>query len=427
MNIEQGLFQVSEKESPLAYRLAPKSFDAYLGHDDILGEGKPLRILIENDDLVSMILWGPPGCGKTALSRVIAEKSQANYIALNAVMSKVSDIRDAIATASSERELGKKTILFIDEIHRFNKAQQDALLPDLEKGTVILIGATTENPYFSVNASVISRCQMIALKSLSTSALMSLLETALVALESVGLLTDDAKTYVVSQAQGDARRLLNMIELCHKTYPPEIYPVEKDVIQNQLTTQGISHTDDAHYDLSSALIKSIRGSDPDAALYWLARLIKGGEDPRFIARRLIILASEDIGNADPQALVLATSLLQAVQFVGLPEAQLNLSQVVSYLATAPKSNASTVAISKAMTVINQGEVYPVPLELRDAHYKGAKDLGHGDGYQYAHDEVDGVSSQTHMPKRHRFYQPVDRGFEKTIQKRLDYINRKRYP
>ncbi|RAP31699.1 AAA family ATPase [Candidatus Marinamargulisbacteria bacterium SCGC AG-343-D04] len=425
MTNTQSLFKSSTNNNPLAYQLAPKTLEDYVGHESILGKNTALRQLIENDTLISIILWGPPGCGKTALSRIIAEKSKAQYLSLNAVMSKVSDLREALSTARSASEYGQKTLLFIDEIHRFNKAQQDALLPDLEKGNITLIGATTENPYFSVNSSIVSRSQIVSLSSLSEDALHTILKKAVHKLDTHTLFTEEAEAYIISQSQGDARKLLNTIELCHKTKTKN--PLSIDDIKQRTHSQGVSHSSDAHYDLTSALIKSVRGSDPDAALYWLARLIRGGEDPRFIARRLIILASEDIGNADPQALVLATSTLHAVQFIGFPEAQLTLSQLITYLATAPKSNASTIAISKALNLVDQGILYDVPKSLKDSHYKGAKELGHGEGYHYAHNEPDGVSPQQHLPQKHEFYTPVNRGFEKTIQTRLDYIHKKRKP
>lgn len=354
------------KSEPLAYRLAPKTFEEYEGQTHIISNGKPLRTLIDSDQPISLIFWGPPGCGKTALSRIISTKTKAHYIPINAVIAKVTDIRDAIKSAQDQAKIGKRTILFIDEIHRFNKAQQDALLPSVENGTITLIGATTENPFFSVNASLISRTHVFELKPLEEESLKTLLNRALKEPETRHLsgLNEDIKTFLIKQSGGDARRLLNLTEaLAATTQTPK--DLTKESIETLIQRTGISHNEDAHYDIISALIKSIRASKAEDALYWLARLLKGGEDPRFIARRLIVHASEDIGNADPQALLLATAALDAVSFIGMPEAQITLSQVTTYLANAPKSRDAVNAIGKAMKYIEAGNIHPVPDHLKN--------------------------------------------------------------
>lgn len=387
--------------TPLAYELAPKSLNDYVGQSHLVGPNGPVRNWLEKGTMPSVIFYGPPGIGKTALSRLIASLIRFEFVALNAVMAKVQDLRDALHNAESQRRRGHRTLLFIDEIHRFNKSQQDALLPDLEKGTVTLIGATTENPYFSVNPSILSRCQIFELNPLSETDLLQVFERAIQHPRLASIQFESVKTDLLKQSQGDARRLINLIEaVSHLADSNGKISAEKAA--GLILQTGIAHSDDSHYDIASAFIKSLRGSDANAALYWLARLLKGGEDPRFIVRRLIILASEDIGNADPNALVLAVAAMHAVQMIGLPEAQLTLSQTVIYLANAPKSNTATVAIGRAMKYIDAGNIHPVPDHLRDAHYKGATQLGHGQGYVYPHDFPEDAKNQRYWDGTERF-------------------------
>jgi putative ATPase len=385
--------ETDKKSAPLAYALAPTSFDDYVGQEHLVSPGKPLRTWIEKDALVSLILWGPPGVGKTALARLMSNLSKSEFVSLNAVMAKVQDVRDSLTQAEQNQRLGKKTVLFIDEIHRFNKSQQDALLPDVEKGTVILVGATTENPYFSVNPSILSRCQVFELFPLSAQALTKQASPALLAL----------KPSLIRQSHGDARRLLNLLEALALTVGNEGASPDLATLEALIQHGGSLYREDEHYDIVSAFIKSVRGSDVNASLYWLARMIKGGEDPKFIARRLLILASEDIGNADPQALPLAVSGLQTVQFIGWPESKYTLAQVTIYLAKAPKSNSATVAINKALAYIEAGHIHPVPNPLKDGHYKGAKESGRGVGYLYPHDYPGNWVKQTYWEGSELFY------------------------
>lgn len=371
--------------SPLSYQLSPKSFEQYKGQAHLIAPGKPLRIWIENDTLQSMILFGPPGVGKTALARLMALRTKADFIPLNAVMAKVQDLRDAIQTGRLNQSKGQKTILFIDEIHRFNKAQQDALLPDLERGTIILVGATTENPFFSVNASILSRVQLFELYLLDDESLAEVLDRALTddSVSRIGL-SESLKALLIRQCHGDARRLINQVSALTNTLANSIAKPSLEDLETLIRQAGTAYTDDTHYDLASAFIKSVRGSDVNAALYWLARMIKSAHGPEFIARRLLILASEDIGNADPQALILASAALQAVQYIGFPEAQLTLSQLTIYLCRSPKSNEATTAIYQALTYIDQGNIHAVPNHLRDASHSGLKKMGRGSGYQNPH-------------------------------------------
>ncbi|MBT5856226.1 replication-associated recombination protein A [bacterium] len=415
--------QTALKKAPLAYLLSPKSFEEYVGQQNLVGPGKPLRLMIDQDQLASLILWGPPGCGKTALSRLISQVTNSDFLSLNAVTARIADIKSAIERAEANKSIGRRTVVFVDEIHRFNKTQQDALLPDVESGTIILIGATTENPFFSVIPALVSRSHIFELNPLESDDLRQLIDRALASerFQEVGAISEEICDYVVQQSQGDARRLLNIMEVLGTVLKGSSEALTLEVVQDLLQSKGVSYGDDDHYNVVSAFIKSVRGSDVDAALYWLARMIRGGEDPRFIARRLIILASEDVGNADPMALVMATSALQAVSFIGFPEAQLTLSQVTSYLATAPKSNASTVAIMKARKLVDSGTLYSVPAHLKDSHYKGAKRMGYGEGYQSSHNDPTGIAPQSYMPEIHTFYEPVDRGYEATIRKRLEKI------
>lgn len=379
------------------------------------------------DRLSSLIFHGPPGCGKTALAQVIAHHTQSRFRTLNAVSAGTKEVREILTEARTALEsFGERTILFLDEIHRFNKAQQDVLLPDVEEGIITLIGATTENPFFSIVAPLLSRSQIFTFEPLSREHIRTLILRALTDRER-GLgqwdirLHDDALTFLCEICDGDARRALTALEIAVRsceTTPIELtLSVAQDSIQRKVL--DFDPSGDSHYDLASALIKSMRGSDPDAALYWLARMLEAGEDPRFIARRLVILASEDVGNADPRGLMIAMAAMQAVEWVGLPECQLNLAQAVVYLATAPKSNACTLAIGKAREDVRSGRTLEVPKHLRDNHYRGAKILGHGVGYEYAHDAPEGFSDQPYLPEERRYYEPTERGYEAEIRKRLE--------
>jgi putative ATPase len=411
----------SKKRVPLAYALAPTGLDSYVGQAHLVGENGVLRHLIEKEQLPSIIFFGPPGCGKTSLAKIIASTTSSRYIPLNATTAKVADIK---LISEEAKRFQEKTLVFIDEIHRFSKTQQDALLPDVENGTLTLIGATTENPFFAVNPSLLSRCQLFELYPLSEEELLTVLDHTLSFLTSGLTFSEEVRHFVCSLSAGDARKLIGLIELAHSSYP-EGHTLTIDDIQRLGQGQGLALSEDNHYDMASAFIKSLRGSDADAALYWLARLLVGGEDPKFIARRLVIFASEDIGNADPQALVIATALIQAVQFIGMPEIRINLAQVVTYLATAPKSNASYTAIEAAFSYVQNNTLHRVPMHLKSSNYAGAKKLGHGKGYLYPHDYPYGIVAQSYMPDTPIFYKPKDLGFEKTIQQRLVFIKERK--
>jgi putative ATPase len=429
-----SLFAAQEAENrrraePLASRMRPRSLEEFVGQQHFLGEGKLLRRLIKSDRLTAVIFYGPPGSGKTALARLLAGATSARFRQLNAVTSGVKDIREVLTEASSTLEAdGVRTLLFIDEIHRFNRAQQDALLPDVENGTVVLVGATTANPFFAVNDALVSRARVFEFKPLSVEDVVTLLRRAIADRErGLGELpieaNDDALIYLAETCDGDARRALSALEVGVLSTEDRPIRFTRELAAESVQRKAIQYdvTGDAHYDAASALIKSIRGSDPDAGLYWLARMLEGGEDVRFLCRRLIILASEDIGNADPQALPLAVATMQACEFVGLPECTLNLSQCVTYLACAPKSNASTLAIGEAQTDVREGRLLPVPVHLQDSHYAGAKRLGHGAGYEYAHDAEGGVAAQDYLGVEREYYRPVDRGFEAELRRRLEAI------
>ncbi|RAP38957.1 AAA family ATPase [Candidatus Marinamargulisbacteria bacterium SCGC AAA071-K20] len=395
----------AKKSAPLSYQLSPKTFDDYQGQQHLIAPGKPLRVWIEQDKLNSTILWGPPGVGKTALARLMALNTSADFVPMNAVMAKVQDIREAIKKGKANQTIGKKTIVFIDEIHRFNKAQQDALLPDLERGVITLVGATTENPFFSVNPSILSRVQLFELQPLNESDLKNVLDRALKteALSELIPLEQEIESLILRQCHGDARRLINLLESVAITTEASGGKLSKENLKELIQQTGTLHSDDSHYDITSAFIKSVRGSDVDASLYWLARLLKGGEDPRFIARRLLILASEDIGNAQAQALPMAAAALQTVQFIGMPESKYTLSQVTIYLAQAPKSNAATVAITKALAYIDEGNIHAVPNHLRDSHHAGLKKIGRGEGYKYPHNYLGAKVDQEYWPGKTTFY------------------------
>jgi putative ATPase len=421
------------KAQPLAARMRPRSLDEFVGQQHFLGPGKLLRRLLQADRLSSAVFHGPPGAGKTALAQVIANQTRGRFRPLNAVASGTKEVREVLDEARAELEdTGRRTILFVDELHRFNKSQQDVLLPDVEEGRVVLIGATTQNPFFAVNAPLLSRSQIFTFEALSREDILTLLRRALAdadrGLGGIEVHADDeALAFLADVCDGDARRALNALEVgvLSAGPPPVAFTREAARESIQRKTLGFDPTGDSHFDVASAFIKSLRGSDPDAALYWLARMLESGEDPRFIARRLVILASEDVGNADPQALMIAAAAAQAVEFVGLPECQLNLAQAVAYLAMAPKSNASTLAIGAAREDVRSGRTLEVPKHLRDSHYRGAGELGHGEGYAYSHDHPDGWVDQDYLPEERRYYEPVERGFEAELRKRLEELRGRR--
>jgi putative ATPase len=420
--------------APLAARMRPRSLDEFAGQEGIVGPGTLLRRAIENDRLTSVIFWGPPGSGKSTLAQIIARTTRAKFENYSAVTSGVADIRKVIEQAKErKRKLGQKTILFIDEIHRWNRSQQDALLPHVEDGTVVLIGATTENPYFEVNAPLLSRSRLFRFERLSDAAIRNLLERALTdekrGIGSLHIVADaEALDFLAQIAGGDARNALTALEAAAQATVPDVQSGRRHLTLSlaeegaQARQLGYDKTGDEHYDTISAFIKSMRGSDPDAALYWLGKMLLAGEDIKFIARRLVILASEDIGNADPMALVLANAAAQAVMFVGLPEAQLTLSQAVAYLAAAPKSNAATIAIGRVMEELKTHGVKPVPLHLRDSHYPGGKAMGHGRGYLYPHDFPNHHVPQQYLPDGVQgtpFYEPTEEGAEAKIKRRME--------
>lgn len=403
------LFQESSKNRrPLAFRLAPLSWNDYIGHASVVGPDKPLRKMIDTDRLASLIFWGPPGCGKTSLARLISRTTRSECIALNAVQSKLSDIKAAIDSAKAVPH--QRTIVFIDEIHRFSKTQQDALLPDVERGVITLIGATTENPFFSVIPGLLSRCQVIELSAYSSEDMEKLLKRALKKSGSSAPWTPDAVELAIRHCGGDARKLLNLVDY---TLLLDCGSITDSIITDWSQSSGIAHTTDAHYDLISALIKSMRASDPDAALYWLARLLRGGEDPRFIARRLVVFASEDIGNADPSALALAVATFTATETIGMPEIRITLGQAVIFCATAPKSNACYSAINAALEWVDQGHIEPVPPYLRSP--STAKN---GITYDYPHRNVPARSPQPLWSESTTFYTPKPVGHEARISAEL---------
>ena len=429
-----SLFEQSEKTrlrdvQPLAARMRPRTLNEFVGQQHFLGEGKLLRRLLHADRLGSVLFYGPPGTGKTTLARLLATESLSRFRQLNAVTSGVKDVREVLEEARDEVATGgRKTVLFVDEIHRFNKTQQDALLPDVEDGIVTLIGATTANPFFAVNSALVSRSQIFQFEPLAIDDIKTLLVRAIHDCDrGLGAFqveaTDEALGYLARVCDGDARRALAALEIGVRSSAGAPIRFDAALAAESVQRKAIEYdgSGDAHYDAASALIKSIRGSDPDAGLYWLARMLEGGEDVRFLCRRLVILASEDIGNADPHALPLAVAAMQACEFVGLPECRLTLSQAVTYLACAPKSNAATVAIGEAIQDIREGRLLPVPVHLRDSHYSGAPPLGHGSGYEYAHDAPDGVAEQDYLGVDREYYRPVDRGYERELAERLTSI------
>ncbi len=418
--------------TPLAERARPSTLDGFVGQKHLIGSGKPLRVLIEKDEVPSMILWGPPGSGKTTLARIIANETNAEFFQLNAVSSGVKDVRSVIDRAEMNRaRLNKQSILFIDEIHRFNKAQQDALLHSVEEGVITLIGATTENPSFEVISPLLSRCRVYVLEPLGKLELFEIIENALkndpfLKNEKI-VLNESEKDYLIFLSAGDARMVLNGLETSIQLAKPQ-RPAGEKIITKSLIEEVFQRKyakfdkgGEEHYNIISAFIKSMRGGDPDAAVYWLARMLEGGEDPKFIARRMIILASEDIGNADPHALVLATSCFTSVDYVGMPEAQIILSQTASYLASCPKSNAAVRAIGEAIHDVRTLPNDPAPLHLRNAPTKLMEELGYGKGYKYSHNYDGNFVEQQYLPdnlKNKVYYHPTEHGEEKNIRARL---------
>ena len=424
-----------KKEAPLAVRMRPRTLEEVVGQGHIIGRNRLLYRAILADQISSLIFYGPPGTGKTTLAKVIANTTSASFVQMNATTSGKKDMEKAVAQARDNLGMfGRKTLLFIDEIHRFNKAQQDYLLPYVEDGTVVLIGATTENPYFEVNSALISRSMVFHLEPLSTEDIKGLLERA-AADEERGLglyhvdVTEEALYFLAEMAGGDARTALNALELGTLTTSPGEdgrIRIDMEVAQECIQRKHVNYdkNGDNHYDVISAFIKSMRGSDPDAAIYYLARMLDAGEDPRFIARRIIICASEDVGNADPYALMLAVSASEGVERIGLPEGRILLAQAAAYVAGAPKSNAAINAIDKAMSMIRSRDTGQVPPYLRDAHYDGAGKLGHGIGYKYAHDYPEHYVKQQYLPDRlagETFYEPDGTGYEQRIMNRLSRL------
>lgn len=432
----KGLFNIPEesilKKQPLAARMRPRTLDEFIGQEHILGQGKILRKIIESDNIPSLILYGPPGCGKTAFAMLIASRTENYFRHLNAITATVADVRDVIAVAEQKiRENGKKTILFLDEIAHFNKLQQDALMKDVEEGIIILIGATTHNPYYYVNTPLLSRSMVFQFNPLTNEEIKKILTSALKDRErgfgGLNIEIDEGTIdYLTSISEGDARRALNTLEIAvltslHKEQNLKVVKIDIEVIKGVVQNKSVVYDrgEDQHYDTISAFIKSMRGSDPDAALYWLAKMVVGGEDPRFIARRMLIFASEDVGNADPNALPVASACYYGVEVVGMPEARIILAQAAIYLATAPKSNSAYKGIENAIGEIKKENVQSVPEHLRKTGYKGPEEKG----YLYPHDFPGHYVPQEYMPVRKKFYFPSDSGYEKKIQFYISHIKR----
>lgn len=436
----KGLFDRHEADNlrqamPLAARMRPRSLEEFTGQQHFLGEGKLLRRMLQADRLGSLVFYGPPGTGKTSLAELIARHTKRKFVALNAAASGVKELREVLDHARDDlRSGGQRTVLFVDELHRFNKAQQDVLLPDVESGVISLIAATTANPFFSLVAPLVSRSQVFEFRPLTSDDIVGLMKRALADRER-GLgthdvtATDESLAFLADVSDGDARRALNALEIGALSLldAPPPRTLDLAVAQESIQKKAIRYDADGdeHYDAASAFIKSMRGSDPDAAVYWLARMLEAGEDPRFLARRIVIAAAEDVGNADPMALVVANSAAQATEFIGLPECRIPLAQAVTYVALAPKSNAAIKAIDAALNDVRTHSVLPVPQHLRDAHYGGAKRLSHGTDYMYAHDAAEGWVDQDYLGVDRTYYEPVDRGFEADLKRRLDEFRARR--
>ena len=418
-----------DKAKPLAARMRPRNLDEFVGQQHFLGEGKLLRRILAADRLSSVIFYGPPGCGKTSLAEVIAGQTKSVFARLNAASAGVKEVRALLDQARDRLTTGGKgTLLFVDELHHFNRTQQDVLLPDVESGVVRLIGATTENPFFSLVSPLVSRSQVFEFKPVEPDDVRKVLERALRDSDrGLGFLnvsaTDESLNFLAEVSDGDIRRALSALEISALSVSGS--EIDLALAQESIQKKAIQYDDDAHYDSASALIKSMRGSDADAAVYWLARMLEAGEDPRFLARRIVIAASEDVGNADPQALVIANAAAQATLMVGMPECRIMLSQAATYVALAPKSNAAYAAINEAMQDVRERRVLPIPTHLKDSHYKGAERLGHGEGYEYAHSGDDGWVDQDYLGVDRSYYRPVNRGFEAELQQRMATINERK--
>ncbi len=438
INLFEHSREGNKDDKPLAYRMRPLSLNDVIGQEDIIGEGKLLHRAIKVDRIQSLIFYGPPGTGKTSLAQVIARQTESDFIKLNAVTSGVKDIRQVIETAKNNLNLhNNKTILFIDEIHRFNKSQQDALLPAVEEGVVVMIGATTENPYFEVNSPLLSRSRIFRLNPLTEANIIEILNRAL-SNKDRGLgeydvsISNEEFKIIARLSDGDARTALNALELAVLTTPPDQegkINISKEIIAESLQKKALNYDKggDNHYDTISAFIKSMRGSDPNASLFWLAKMLEAGEDPKFIVRRVIVHAAEDVGLADPMALQVATAAAKAVEFVGMPEAQIPLAEAVLYIATAPKSNSVVSGIGSAMDFVRNNNTGTVPMHLRDAHYKGAKDLGHGEGYKYPHSYPGNFVKQNYLPEGLedlKFYNPGKEGREGRMADYLKHLKEK---